>query len=219
MSGSLNKALNIPQICDGMCLKKFERLLKQRFAVTIDPNPSNAIMLKMRLNRSDLSKAVHIDVFSTGIVLIKSSPANQLVFNNVFTEIENISNEATHIISRDTTPVRVNRAQKILNYVHNLSIIDEVDRMVIVTFCDVVLDLIVSEKLSTVGGSRAEQEGDNVGAKIDLLENKYHAILYNPKPIRDIRNLRNNIVHGADPIIEQEATYAIESTEEIFAYF
>lgn len=218
MSTTLRKQVAIPNICDTDCLKKFENLISQKFAVQKDSNLPAHIKFKAKLHRIGLTKEVHIEVYANNNVEIKTSPGMQPLFNAIYAEIECILKEASTKLSEQNV-VRVNRAKEILLYTRTISVDNEVGRMTIVVLCDIILDLIVTEKLSQFTGTRQDLENESVGAKISLLENKYKITLYRPKSIRDVRDLRNKIAHGGAPTSRDDATFARDATCDIFALF
>jgi hypothetical protein len=101
----------------------------------------------------------------------------------------------------------------------SFSVDEEVQRMVIVTLCDVILDLVVTEKLSRYTHKRDSLENESVGAKLDLLETQFGIPLYNSKVVRDIRELRNKVAHGGATTAREEAAFAKEKTMDIFELF
>lgn len=216
MNAPLRKQVNIPNICDTDCLKKLETLISQKFVVKKDSNLPPHIKFKARLHRTGLTKEVHIEVYTNNNVEIKTSPEMQPLFDAIYAEIEHILKEANIMLSKQNV-VRVDRARRILNYIQTIPVGNEVEMMVIVTLCDVVLDLLVTEKLSNFTHDRKELEDESVGAKIGLLEKKYECPIYRPKAIRDIRELRNKIAHGAIAIAREETIFAFDATKDIFA--
>jgi hypothetical protein len=89
--------------------------------------------------------------------------------------------------------------------------------MIIVTLCDVVLDLLVSEKLSKFTSKREDLENESIIPKIRMLEAKI--LVYKSKEIQEIRNLRNKVVHGGSAIADAEATSARDTTADIYELF
>jgi hypothetical protein len=92
-----------------------------------------------------------------------------------------------------------------------------VQRMVIVTLCDIILDLLVTEKLSRFTHKRQDLDNESIGAKHEMLESKIQ--VYRPKDIRDIRDLRNKVAHGGDATVADEARFAKKATIDIFKTF
>jgi hypothetical protein len=216
MSTALRRQVVIPNICDTGCLKKFEDLISQKFKLQKDTTLPAHIKFKAKLHKIGLAKEVHIEVYTNDNVDIKTSPGMQHVFNAICAEIEYILKEAsTKLCTQDV--VRVNRAKKILTFTQGLAINDEIGRMAIVVLCDIILDLMVTEKLSQFTGTRQDLENESVGAKISLLENRYQITLYRQKSIRDVRELRNKIAHGGAPTSEDDAIFARDAACDIFA--
>jgi len=215
MSSSLRKPINVPGICNQDCLKKLETLLSQSFAMQVDSSIPQNMKFKARLERTGLAREVHIEVFTNANVEIKSSPEIQTVFSAICDEMERILKEAVDML-RDQDTVRVNRANRILEFMRSIPTEPEVERMVVVTLCDIILDLLVTEKLSHFTRERQHLESESVGAKLAMLENQYRIPIYKPKAIRDIRDLRNKIAHGGASTAKEEAVFARDTTIEIF---
>jgi hypothetical protein len=220
MSATLSKQVPTPNISNDDFLRKAEVLFASNFSANKESGTPDHIKLKLELKKVGFNKAVHVEVYANDNVEIKASPNIQPPFGIICDEIENILKESINITSKNSEKsFRVDRAQRLLDYVRDLSLTNEVNRLVAATLCDIILDLIVTEKLSTFTRSRDELENESVGAKLSCLEGKYKCVLYKPKIIRDTRDLRNKIAHGASPIREDEATNVIASTREIFALF
>jgi len=219
MSTTLRTQISIPGICDAACLKKLRFLLSGSFTMTEDNNVPPHIIFKAELRRVGLPREVHIEVFVNSNVEIKTSPEVESSFSTICADIERILKEAVNILSGQNT-VRVERARRIKDYMSDFSVEDEVERMVIVTLCDIVLDLMVTEKFSHFTSKREDLEDESVGVKLGKLEKQYtHMPLYNSKAIRDIRDLRNRVAHGGATIARDEADYAKSKTLDIFELF
>lgn len=217
MSSTLSKQINVPGICDSACLKKFETLLSQRFTIVEGDIPSH-MRFKAKLERTGLPREVHVEIFTNENTSIKASPDVKTFFPGVCAEIMSILKESVNILSRQDT-VRVKRAGRILKYVRNISVQNEIERMVIVTLCDIILDLLVTEKLSHFTTKRQHLEHESVGAKLGMLEKQFRIPIYRPKAVRDIRGLRNRVAHGGASPATEEATFAKEATIDVFGLF
>jgi hypothetical protein len=209
------RQIQTPGICKDICLKKLKFLLNQDYTMTEIANPPNHIRFKADLRKIDLPREVHLEVFANSNVVFTSSPELDPLFAQISANIELILRESLSIVSSRTT-VRVARARRIKDYVDGLSVDDEIQRMVIVALCDIILDLIVTEKLFSFTTRREDLENESVGAKISQLERQHHVKLYKPKEIRDIRELRNKIAHGGTSPAREEAIYSREETSDIF---
>jgi len=218
MSATLRKQITVPNICDSACVKKLKTLLSQYFTMREEANPPSNMSLKARLGRLGISREVHLELYTNNNVEIKASAEVRTSFTSICGELETILKEATNILSSQNV-FRVMRAGRINDYMKSISVDPEIDRMVIVTLCDIILDLLVSEKLSQFTHDRKELEDESVGAKLALLEKKYKTPVYRPKAIRDVRELRNKIVHGGSSIAKQEAEFARDATIDIFSLF
>ena len=218
MSSTLNKQINVPGICDPACLKKFETLLSQRFTIEVDGKIPVHMRLKAKLERIGLPREVHVEIFTNENTSIKASPEVKTFFQDICLEIESILKESVHLLNRQDT-VRVKRAERILKYMRDISVQKEVERMVIVTLCDIILDLLVTEKLSHFTTKRQHLEHESIGVKLGMLETQFRIPVYKPKAIRDVRNLRNKVAHGGTSTVKDEAVFAQNTTIDIFGLF
>jgi len=173
---------------------------------------------KASLSSPDLARDLHLEVFTNDRCEIKASREVASDFEAFSSEVETALCEAIEIVSRGTS-VRAMRAGGILDNMRTLSTQDEVERMIIVTLCDIIIDLLVTEKLSRHTHKRQDLENESVGAKISMLRNQYRVPVYKHETMRDIRTMRNKIAHGgATPPLE-EANFALDSTIDIFETF
>ncbi len=216
MNPALSEQINVPGICETTCLKKFKVLLSQSFTVEEEEEIPAHMRFKARLRRTGLPREAHIEIFSNENTEIKASPEIKKYFQSVCSEVEMILNEAVDLLSGQDT-VRVSRAERIKEYMESIPVENEVERMVIVTLCDVILDLLVTEKLSRFTTRRNDLEHESVKAKLGMLEKRIP--VYKPKAIRDIRDLRNRVAHGGISPARAEATFAMNTTIEIFELF
>ena len=212
----LRKPLTMDGITNSACLEKLQKLLSYGFAMEVDSSLPNHIAFKVGLKSPSLTRMVHIEIFTNDKVEIKASQEVASSFSSVCSRIEAMLNEAVDILSRQTS-VRAMRARRILEYMTKIPHEDEIGRMIIVTLCDIILDLLVTEKLSRFTSKRAILENESVGAKISMLAQKIP--VYKSKEIRDIRMLRNKVAHGGSATAEEEAVFARDETIDIFGKF
>ena len=208
----------MPGICDPVCLRKAKTLLSQCFTVHVENDVPDHIAFKARLRRTGLPRELHIEIFVNENTGITASPEVQSFYPEICLETENILKEAVDILSRQDT-VRVNRAERIMEYMRNISVENEVERMVVVTLCDIILDLLVTEKLSHFTHRRQDLENESIGAKLGMLKNQFKIPVYKPKAIRDIRDLRNKVAHGGASTARGEVVFARDTTIDIFELF
>jgi hypothetical protein len=217
---AITEQVNIPNISNDNYLQKAEVLLGSNFSINKIPISAGHIKLKVDIKKIGLSKPIHIEIFVNDNVIIKASPEIQAQFTALLEQIKSILSESINITStRLNQSFRIIRAQMLLNYLNNLPLTDEVNRMLIVILCDIILDMVITEKLSSLTNDRAELESDSISTKLKSLEGRCKCTLYKSKNINDIRNLRNKIAHGAAPITEEEARNVLTCTKDVFAFF
>ena len=212
----LRKQLTMSGIDSPTCLKKLKELLRQMFALNIHQSLPDHITFKGELSSPDWIREVHLEIFTNERCEIKASPELANRFADICAKIETALGESIDIVSQGTS-VRAMRAGRILEFVGNLSTHNEVNRMVVVTLCDIVLDLLVTEKLARFTRRRQDLENESIGAKIGML--KRHVPVYREQAMRDIRDLRNKVAHGAATTPLEEANFAKDTTEDIYNTF
>lgn len=216
MPTTLRKRLTISGICDSTCLKKLKELLSQDFTLDFHESIPSHMAFKGSLSSPDLSRDVHLEIFTNERCEIKASPEIASDFPIACSKVEAALKEAVDIVSRGNS-IRAMRAGRILEYLRDLSTPHEVNRMVIVTLCDIVLDLLITEKLAKFTTRRHDLEHESIGAKIGML--KQRIPVYKEQAMRDIRNLRNKVAHGGATTALTEAEFAKNATEDIFDTF
>jgi len=214
MSTPQRKQINVPGICAHACLKKLRFLLAKSFTVQETSSIPSHMVFKARLERIGLPREMHLEVYANSNVDIKASPEVRS-FNVICNEIEFALKEAINILSGQDT-IRVKRSERIIEYMRKISVKNEVERMIIVILCDIILDLLVTEKLSHFTHKRQDLENESVGAKLDILEKQFKMPVYESRKIRDIRDLRNRVAHGGDSPVENETIFAKNATVDIF---
>lgn len=216
MPTTLRKELRMPGICDSPYLRKLEKLLSQDFTLDLPESIPSHIAFKCSLSSPNLSREVHVEIFTNDRCNIKASPDIAADFPTVYSKVQTALKEAVVIVSRENS-IRAMRARRILEYLGGLSTQDEVNRMVIVTLCDIILDLLVTEKLSRFTRRRQDLENESVGAKISML--RQNIPVYGEQAMRDIRTLRNKVAHGGATTALDEADFANNATKDIFNMF
>jgi len=216
MFKALRREWMIGGIAHPACLGKLQTLLADEFTLDIPKSIPSHMIFKGRLRKATLPRELHIEAFTNERVAVSASREIKENFESICAKIETILKESVDIVSRQNT-VRTSRAKKILEYAKSLSLGEEVERMVIITLCDIVLDLLVTEKLSKFTYRREDLENERVGAKIGLLKQKIP--VYRSKEISDIRMLRNKVAHGGSPTAQSEVQFALEATVDIFEKF
>ena len=206
--------IQTPGICDDACIKKLKDLLAQVYTLTEIQNPPDHIKLKAVLRKVGLPREVHLEVFVNSNAVITASP-EVASFPQISTEIHGILGEAVKIVS-STNSIRVARARRVKDYIAGLSVDDEIQRMAIVALCDIVLDLMVTERLSSFTRNNADLENESVGSKISLLEGRHNVRVYKSRVIRDVRELRNKIAHGGTAPAIPDAVCSRDETFDIF---
>lgn len=216
MSSPLREQLTVAGINDFVCLRKLQTLLTYHFALDVDRSLPSHMAFKTSLTSPSLTREIHIEIFTNERVDIKASREVARSFHDVCSTIKTALQEAVDILSRGTS-VRAIRAGRILEYMRNISFDEEVGRMVIVTLCDIILDLLVTEKLSRFITRRRDLENESVAVKVGMLKQKVP--VYKSKEICDIRTLRNRVAHGGASIAREEAIFARDTTIDIFELF
>lgn len=217
MSRPLRKGFRIPGISDAFCLQKTKQLLQQEYTLLETGEIPSHMILKGRIFTPGISHPIHLEVFTNeNVELIASPDIGADTFKALSSRIERLLEQSVDILSRRNT-IRVIRARKILEYIQGLSVNNDVERMIIVSLCDIVLDLLVTEKLSQFTSERRILENASVPVKIRALEENIP--VYRSRDICNIRVLRNKVAHGGTPTNKEEADWAFKTALDTFEKF
>jgi len=212
-----NLSRMIEGISDPDALRRFEVKLQQRYKIKKLGLSTESHVLRARFCLDcETDTPVTMQIWSSDNILIQGSPKiPPRGFNTEVSEVfvlAESSIEATP--DPETTPYML-RARTLLAYIKRLDVGDEIDRMVVVTLGDIVLDLLLCHKMDTYKMKREEFE-ISIPRKISEL-NKTEEV-YRDDDIEKAHRLRNRIAHRASLITEEEAIWVKEIIEDVIEH-
>jgi hypothetical protein len=104
------------------------------------------------------------------------------------------------------------RARTILSYVNTLDIEEDVERMVLVSLCDIILDLVLCHKIEMLGLLSGIKDA-YLPSKISSIKKK--EAVYRDDQIERAHRLRNQIAHGGALITKEEAQWILDLTKDV----
>ena len=219
-SGGRTRTERVAGISNVPYLDKFRGLLVSYFDAKIvaQRGPSRSVLYVKMMNTIYRKYDVTINVYSTDRITVQASPLlMEEEFTHVSDEVMRLARESVSIISELSVPT-VQRANKVLNYATELDVQDEINRMVAVFLCDIVLDLLLTEKLRSIGiMDRRLLESESIPNKIRALEDRRIPVYRKDEALR-LRIMRNKIAHGGELVTSEEAEWAQELTKDLFNY-
>jgi len=219
-SGGRTRTERVAGISNAPYLDKFRGLLASYFDAKIvtEREPSRSVLYAKMMNTIHRKYDVTINVYTTDRITVQASPLlMEEEFTHVSDEVMRLARESVSIISELSVPT-VQRANKVLNYATDLDVQDEINRMVAVFLCDIVLDLLLTEKLRSIGiMDRRLLESESVPNKIRALEDNKIPVYRKDEALR-LRIMRNNIAHGGELVTSEEAEWAQKLTQNLFNY-
>jgi hypothetical protein len=190
------------------------RLSKELGSTKVEDKGQYVLMHdRVRLRNKDF---IDIVVYTTDRVYISASPyVSAENFNEVATKIVRIAQESVKKLE-ELRPITLSRAKHILEFTLRLNVEDEFERMVAVILADTINEIVLREEMKA-----AEIEGppldEGIPEKIKRLKDKGKFVC-EEEGIRNIRELRNGIVHRGDIPDKTQAVRALEITKAVLKW-
>jgi len=215
MARALQKSITISHISE---LENFERLLDllgEKYKCKQIEDEGESVVGHCRISLQK-NQEINIVVYTTDRVLIRASPrtASEL-FDKEALSVEIIAKQATTLVSI-TRPLTAQRAKTILDYTLTLNPDEEIQRMVIIILCDTANEIILREKLKALGFQGAPLD-EGIPDKIKRIEDKGH-VVYRAEEVKNIRELRNGIVHRGDIPDQGQTEKCLEITRNLLTH-
>ena len=175
--------------------KRFKDFISEEFNSRKVPDRGEYVVLHERMRLED-KHDLDVIVYTTDTIYISASPFLPLdTFNRIATRIVQLAQQSTKPLE-EIRPLSILRAKNILSFALQLNLDDEYQRMVIMILADTSNEIVLTEQMKAAGfkGSILDE---GVPVKIKKLKEKQVAIL-NEKGIRNLREIRNRVVHQGD---------------------
>ncbi len=157
---------------------------------------------------------MHVRIHTTDTIYISGTPSISLEdFKGIATEVVRLAQECVKKLI-DARPITLQRAGCILEFAENLNPDNEFERMVMVILADTSNEIILTEKMKTLG-IKGPPLDEGIPDKIKRLEKKGIPV-YKETEIKNIRDLRNDIVHSGNIPDKKQAVDTLKLAKEIF---
>ena len=180
-------------------IQRFEHFIKKSFRCESVEDLGNYVVTHLRIH--DV-RPVDVIVYTSNKIYITGSPLmHPDTFNRIATKVAEIAQESVTGLVKER-PITLQRAGGILEFASKLNPDDEFERMVIVILADTSNEIVLTEKMKAleIKGTPLEE---GVPTKIEYIKKKGKNV-YRESEIKNIRALRNDIVHhGNIPLAAQ----------------
>jgi len=175
--------------------KKYALFISNEFKV-FDVSDSGKYVLLHKRIRFPERRFVDVILYTTDTIYISGSPhILQDEFGRIATRIIQLAQQATTPLEQKR-PLSIQRAKNILDFANKLSLENEYERMVQVILADTCNEIVLREQMKAANIEGAPLD-EGVPDKIKRLEDKGYAVM-NEEQIKNLRELRNRIVHYGD---------------------
>lgn len=216
-----SKTEKITGISKPESLNKLEKLLRQRFSVDVGAPTQQYMVFRARLGHKGTE--ITLNIFTSDKILFQASPkVAEPAFEFISKTAAELARESVSHTTTKKTP-RTIRAEQLMEHAAGLVSGYEVDLMVMVLLCDIVNDLVVTERLSEFVKDRELLESDSIPVKLHVLADKLAGVkdasldaVLRGEDIAKLRQTRNKVAHGGQPVMPAEAQWALDLAREVF---
>lgn len=209
----------ITGISDDAHLAKFQKLLNQKYSVKVEPPTQEHMVLRTKIRLDSAAKTpISLSIFSTDTLLFQASQKiPEKVFEREIESVLSLGRQSVAILVKQITSPTTLRAKQLLKYVQGLNSGHEVERMVIVFLCDIVVDLLLIEKLRSFNITDRQLLESYIPIKLKALRRKI--TIPRNGDLESLHTMRNGIAHGAALISKGEADWARDLVSDLFQEF
>lgn len=174
-------------------VRRFEHFIQKTFKCERVEDKGEYVVTHWRIQGTKLIDAI---IFTNDKIHISGSPLMPPdEFNHVATRIAEIAQESVAELAEER-PVTLSRARSILGFASKLNSSNEFERMVIVILSDTSNEIVLTERMKALG-IKGSPLGEGIPNKIGYIK-KMGKSVYKEKEIRNVRELRNSIVHDGN---------------------
>lgn len=203
----------ISNISDAEHLAKFQRLLSQKHNAKMEPVTQDYMILRTKIYVAPKTP-ITLSVFTTDKLFFQVSPKIPVeTFNSTVESILSLARQSVEILTKKATPTTL-RAEQLLNYVESLNLDNEVERMITVFLCDIVIDLLLIEKLRSFRITDRKLLEGYIPTKLKALRKKI--TIPRDADIERLHIMRNGIAHGADIVSKSEAEWGRNLVRDVY---
>jgi hypothetical protein len=191
---------------------KFDYALSEDFLSKKIEDKGQYVLTHHRIQLTDKNN-IDVIIYTTDIIFISGSPTIPSGdFDRIATKIADIAQECTKSLVK-VRPLTLQRAKTILDFASGLNLDSEYERMVVLILADTTNEIVLREKMKSMGIEGAPLE-EGIPDKIKRLRDK-GAIVYKGDEIKNIREIRNRIVHYGDVPDKSQSIDALKVAKEV----
>lgn len=210
-----DRKAKVSEISTGENIERFKILLKTKFNSKTVPDRGQYVVLHERIPIHD-KNSMDVIVYTTDRIYISTSPQVTIdVFSEKATEVVRLAQESTRRLA-EVRPITLQRARSIIEFASNLDPDNDFERMIIVILADCSNEIVLTEEMKA---ERIRGDALNYGIpdKIKCLEEK-GKVVYKSDEIKNVRDLRNEIVHRGNIPDRVQATEAFSVAKSVLEW-
>ncbi len=173
---------------------------------------------KVSLNHDEFTASIYT---SDRVVIQASAKVSQRTVDRVAEALALLADESVIHASERESP-HIIRSRQLKEYMATLGE-GEIDNLVAVLLADLIIELVVTERLSDYVKDRRLLESESLPPKLKALSDKLSSqkgqqpvYVYKYREILDLRGLRNKVAHGVQPMTAEEVKWAREIALDVF---
>lgn len=196
-------------------VNKFKAMVTGKYETKVLDDKSEYTSLHLRVTVYS-NQSAEVILYTTGTLTVSCSPyLDTPKFEAFAADIQKIAKSSTRSVG-ETRALAVVRARELNEYAQKFDTADDLQRMVAVIVSDTSNEIILREKMISLG-IQGDPLEDGVPKKIEHLEKKGETVLMKDK-VKQVRELRNDIAHRGSIPSKEQANMAIKwSTEFVNA--
>lgn len=193
-------------------IKRYRSLLENEFKAEDIRDKGEYVLLHKRIKLPE-KKSTDIIVYSTGTIYVSGSAnIEESKFAPIATRIIQLAQQATAPLEK-TRPISSKRARCILDFAKKLNLEDEYERMVAFILSDTCNEIILREQMEALKIKGAPLD-EGIPDKIKRIKEKGYSVIAEDA-IRNLRKIRNRIVHYGDIPHKGQAEEALKTAEQV----
>lgn len=205
------RTIKVIGISSGGPVKRFRNLLRGGFKSQVVVDKGEYVILHERINLDEGN--LDLIAYTTDKIYISASPFVPLAkFNELATKIGQLAQKSIKPLE-EIRPLSIQRAKDIVGFASNMNLDDEYQRMAIIILVDTSSEMILREmmKAEKIGGPPLD---DGIPQKIKRLKDK-NLVIPKEEMIKNLRELRNRVVHYGDIPSKSQAEEAIKMAKSV----
>lgn len=165
--------------------------------------------------RTDFGERRYLDIvtYTTDKIYISASPfIPPNTFNRTATRIVELAQQSVKPLE-EIRPLSIQRAKNLVGFASGMNLDDEYQRIVIIILADTSNEIVLREMMKSAKIQGAPLD-EGIPQKIKRLKDKGYIILKEDK-IRNLREIRNRVVHYGDIPDKSQAEEAIKIAKSV----